>query len=118
MLDIFMLRKLSGNIIVKIYPNAVTWTGFLFTGLGFSSVWPSQWTEHDITGVGQCRWLAPEQGEHVQPGVKAIEHPDNLCQHLLFDFCSTLNLTSPVNIKTSSNEVYLTKDIPVRSSPL
>lgn len=54
-----------------------------------SSVQSANWTGHDITTVGQCSWLVLGKGEHIHPSVKSTGHPDNLCQHLPFDFCST-----------------------------
>lgn len=60
---------------------------------------------NDITTVGQCSWLIPGKGEYIHPGVKSIGCPDNLCQHLLFEFCSALTFNSlSLKFQTSLNK--------------
>lgn len=44
--------------------------------------------------VGQCSWLIPVKREYIHSGVKLIGCPDNLCQHLLFEFCSAFTCRS------------------------
>lgn len=67
----------------------------------YSSVLLAEWTGHYITTVGQCSWLVLWKGEHIHPSVKSTEHPDNLCQHLLFDFCPTFTFSFLSEIQNS-----------------
>lgn len=92
------------SIYINILLEAMRLSFHLWVEEAYSSVWPAEWIGYDITTVGQCSWLVPGKGEHVHPGVKSIGHPDNLCQHLLFDFCSTSHFTFSLKCKTSLNE--------------